>query len=148
MVEFRLPLSDAKLFNNKLHEWERFYNFARPHGALGGHSRLGYFLGRFRDRTTPVAIAILDGPADVYGPAGLPEPGSHSAPDSTAGAGNDRHLARHGGTRAPKANPGAVGQVVPLFSHTPLPHVRECQASTEVGVTDQSPLATVASVLI
>jgi transposase InsO family protein len=25
-----------KLFNTKLTEWERFYNFARPHGALGG----------------------------------------------------------------------------------------------------------------
>jgi len=29
-------IDDAKLFNNKLQEWERFYNFARPHGALGG----------------------------------------------------------------------------------------------------------------
>jgi len=29
-------IDDAKLFNAKLHEWERFYNFARPHGALGG----------------------------------------------------------------------------------------------------------------
>ena len=29
-------IDDAKLFNNKLHEWERFYNFAQPHGALGG----------------------------------------------------------------------------------------------------------------
>jgi len=31
-------IDDAKLFNNKLHEWERFYNFARPHGALGGQT--------------------------------------------------------------------------------------------------------------
>jgi transposase InsO family protein len=29
-------IDDAMLFNNKLHEWERFHNFARPHGALGG----------------------------------------------------------------------------------------------------------------
>src|SRR2546421_514590 len=29
-------IDDPKLFNNKLHEGERFYNFARPHGALGG----------------------------------------------------------------------------------------------------------------
>jgi transposase InsO family protein len=31
-------IDDAKLFNAKLHEWERFYNFARPHGALGGQT--------------------------------------------------------------------------------------------------------------
>jgi transposase InsO family protein len=24
-------IDDAKLFDAKLHEWERFYNFARPH---------------------------------------------------------------------------------------------------------------------
>jgi transposase InsO family protein len=24
-----------KLFNNKLQEWEHFYKFDRPHGALG-----------------------------------------------------------------------------------------------------------------
>jgi transposase InsO family protein len=29
-------IDDAKLFNTKLTEWERFYNFADPHGALGG----------------------------------------------------------------------------------------------------------------
>jgi transposase InsO family protein len=31
-------IDDAKHFNTKLHEWERFYNFARPHGALGGQT--------------------------------------------------------------------------------------------------------------
>ena len=31
-------IDDAKLFNTKLHEWEGFYNFARPHGALGGQT--------------------------------------------------------------------------------------------------------------
>ena len=29
-------IDDAKLFNTKLLEWERFYNFQRPHGALNG----------------------------------------------------------------------------------------------------------------
>jgi transposase InsO family protein len=29
-------IDDAKIFNIKLTEWERFYNFSRPHGALGG----------------------------------------------------------------------------------------------------------------
>lgn len=29
-------IDDSKLFNTKLLEWERFYNFQRPHGALNG----------------------------------------------------------------------------------------------------------------
>lgn len=29
-------IDDAKLFNTKLLEWERFYNLQRPHGALDG----------------------------------------------------------------------------------------------------------------
>ncbi len=29
-------IDDAQLFNTKLQEWERFYNFERPHGALDG----------------------------------------------------------------------------------------------------------------
>ena len=37
-------VDDTKLFNTKLQEWEHFYNFERPHGALGGQTpceRLG-----------------------------------------------------------------------------------------------------------
>ena len=29
-------IDDTKLFNEKLKEWENFYNFSRPHAALGG----------------------------------------------------------------------------------------------------------------
>ena len=29
-------IDDTGLFNEKLHEWEDFYNFHRPHGGLGG----------------------------------------------------------------------------------------------------------------
>ncbi|HZD69626.1 MAG TPA: hypothetical protein VFA45_12140 [Actinomycetes bacterium] len=28
-------VDDTELFNDKLQEWEDFYNFYRPHGALG-----------------------------------------------------------------------------------------------------------------
>jgi transposase InsO family protein len=28
-------IDDTQLFNNKLREWEDFYNFHRPHGGLG-----------------------------------------------------------------------------------------------------------------
>ena len=31
-------IDDAKVFNNKLREWEDFYNFHRPHGGLGGQT--------------------------------------------------------------------------------------------------------------
>jgi transposase InsO family protein len=28
----------TELFNDRLQEWETFYNFNRPHGALGGQT--------------------------------------------------------------------------------------------------------------
>ncbi|MGA7912052.1 MAG: IS481 family transposase [Candidatus Dormiibacterota bacterium] len=31
-------VDDTKVFNLKLEEWERFYNFDRPHGSLGGQT--------------------------------------------------------------------------------------------------------------
>ena len=31
-------IDDTELFNDRLKEWEDFYNFDRPHGALGGQT--------------------------------------------------------------------------------------------------------------
>ena len=31
-------IDDAKVFNDRLKEWEDFYNYSRPHGALGGQT--------------------------------------------------------------------------------------------------------------
>jgi transposase InsO family protein len=31
-------IDDAKVFNNKLQEWEDYYNYDRPHGALAGQT--------------------------------------------------------------------------------------------------------------
>ena len=31
-------IDDTGLFNEKLQEWEDFYNFSRPHGGLGGQT--------------------------------------------------------------------------------------------------------------
>jgi transposase InsO family protein len=31
-------IDDAKVFNNKLQEWEDYYNYHRPHGSLGGET--------------------------------------------------------------------------------------------------------------
>ncbi len=33
-----IVIDDAKLFNEKLQEWENFYNFERPHSALNGQT--------------------------------------------------------------------------------------------------------------
>jgi len=33
-----LVIDDAKVFNNKLREWEDYYNYHRPHGGLGGQT--------------------------------------------------------------------------------------------------------------
>lgn len=40
-------IDDTELFNDRLQEWERFYNFNRPHGGLGGQTPYE----RLRDRT-------------------------------------------------------------------------------------------------
>lgn len=31
-------IDDAEVFNDKLREWEDYYNYHRPHGGLGGHT--------------------------------------------------------------------------------------------------------------
>jgi transposase InsO family protein len=31
-------IDDTALFNDKLAEWENFYNYHRPHGGLGGQT--------------------------------------------------------------------------------------------------------------
>ena len=31
-------IDDAGIFNDKLKQWEDYYNFQRPHGSLGGHT--------------------------------------------------------------------------------------------------------------
>jgi transposase InsO family protein len=41
-------IDDADVFNEKLQEWEHFYNYARPHGALGGQTPYE----RLRTKTT------------------------------------------------------------------------------------------------
>jgi transposase InsO family protein len=31
-------IDDTQVFNDKLREWENFYNYHRPHGGLGGQT--------------------------------------------------------------------------------------------------------------
>jgi transposase InsO family protein len=44
-------IDDSQLFNDKLQEWENFYNFHRPHGGLDGQTPYE----RLRQKTTPTA---------------------------------------------------------------------------------------------
>jgi transposase InsO family protein len=41
-------IDDTELFNDRLQEWEDFYNFSRPHGGLGGETPYE----RLREKTT------------------------------------------------------------------------------------------------
>jgi transposase InsO family protein len=33
-------IDDTEIFNDRLHEWEDFYNFSQPHGASGARPRM------------------------------------------------------------------------------------------------------------
>ena len=44
-------IDTAEVFNNKLQEWEDFYNFHRPHGGLDGQTPYE----RLRQKTAPTA---------------------------------------------------------------------------------------------
>jgi transposase InsO family protein len=46
-------IDDAEVFNERLLEWERFYNFERPHGALGGQTPYE----RLRQKTRPRSVS-------------------------------------------------------------------------------------------
>lgn len=44
-------IDDTQLFNDKLQQWENFYNFERPHGGLDGQTPYE----RLRQKTTDPA---------------------------------------------------------------------------------------------
>ena len=44
-----IVIDDANVFNERLEEWEHFYNYDRPHGGLGGQTPYE----RLRAKTTP-----------------------------------------------------------------------------------------------
>jgi hypothetical protein len=51
-------IDDAEVFNDKLREWEDYYNYHRPHGGLGGqtpYERLKQKIAPKRKRSLPVA---------------------------------------------------------------------------------------------
>ena len=50
-------IDDAKVFNDKLQEWEDYYNYHRPHGALDGQTPYE----RLRQKTHP-GVADLPQP--------------------------------------------------------------------------------------
>ena len=44
---------DVHLFNDKLREWEDYYNYHRPHGALGGQTPFERLLAKARPGVSP-----------------------------------------------------------------------------------------------
>ena len=46
-------IDSAKVFNERLTEWENFYNYARPHGGLGGHTPYERLRMKTAEPTTP-----------------------------------------------------------------------------------------------
>jgi transposase InsO family protein len=46
-------IDDAQLFNDKLQEWQDFYNYHRPHGSLGGQTPYERLLQKTIPATTP-----------------------------------------------------------------------------------------------
>jgi transposase InsO family protein len=44
---------DIQLFNEKLREWEDYYNYHRPHGALGGQTPYERLLTKTRAAALP-----------------------------------------------------------------------------------------------
>ena len=44
---------DIHLFNEKLREWEDYYNYHRPHGALGGQTPYERLLAKTRATVSP-----------------------------------------------------------------------------------------------
>jgi transposase InsO family protein len=44
---------DIHLFNKKLREWEKYYNYHRPHGGLGGQTPYERLIEKTRARVSP-----------------------------------------------------------------------------------------------
>ncbi len=50
-------IDDTKFFSWKLQEWEDFYNYNRPHGALGGQTPYERLRRRPRPRLSAVSVS-------------------------------------------------------------------------------------------
>ncbi len=50
-------IDDAKVFNNKLREWEDYYNYHRPHGPLGGQTPYERLRTKSRTPVQPVTVS-------------------------------------------------------------------------------------------
>ncbi|MFI5283257.1 MAG: hypothetical protein ACHQ0J_09035, partial [Candidatus Dormibacterales bacterium] len=59
-----IVVDNTELFNQRLQEWEHFYNFDRPHGGLGGQTPYE----RLRERTNASSVPDLRQMNMVGGP--------------------------------------------------------------------------------
>ena len=51
----RIPGTRTRLFNEKLREWEDYYNYHRPHGALDGQTPYERLLSKTRAQVSPTS---------------------------------------------------------------------------------------------
>ena len=51
-------LDDAKLFNDKLQEWEDYYNYHRPHSALGGQTPYERLRQKAQDPSSSAFVSL------------------------------------------------------------------------------------------
>ena len=50
-------IDDAQVFNDKLRQWEDFYNYHRPHGSLDGQTPYERLKQRTQARVEPLPVA-------------------------------------------------------------------------------------------
>ena len=55
LLDQRGVSDDIRLFNEKLREWEDYYNFNRPHGALNGQTPYERLLEKTRATPSPAS---------------------------------------------------------------------------------------------
>ena len=48
LPEFKALMEEINLFNEKLREWEDYYNYHRPHGALNGQTPFERLIAKTR----------------------------------------------------------------------------------------------------
>jgi transposase InsO family protein len=62
-------LDDAGVFNDRLKEWEDYYNYHRPHGGLGGQTRMRGCSRNPRPSLSPANVSTTSRPREDEEPS-------------------------------------------------------------------------------
>src|SRR5262249_7231852 len=58
-------IDDTRLFTGKLQEWEDYYNYHRPHGALGGQTPYQRLRQKAQDPLSQASVSFTTRPAAI-----------------------------------------------------------------------------------